>query len=72
MYIKEGLIPTVVGTAVAATGLALKKTNLPDSYSNGIIGFGLAHVVLGSMGMITHNSDRDNIMNKVSRAVNFK
>lgn len=72
MYIKEGLIPTVVGTAVAATGLALKKTNLPDSYRNGIIGFGLAHIVLGSVGMIGHNSDRDNIMNRMSKAVNFK
>lgn len=72
MYIKEGLIPTVVGTAVAATGYALKKTNLPDSYSDGIIGFGLAHIVLGSVGMISQNVNQNNIMNKMSKAVNFK
>lgn len=26
MYIKDGLIPTVLGTAVTATGLALRKS----------------------------------------------
>ncbi len=72
MHIKEGLIPTVVGTAVAATGYALKKTNLPDSYSNGIIGFGLAHIVLGSVGMISQNMDQQSIMNKMSKAVPFR
>lgn len=71
MHIKEGLIPTVVGTAVAATGYALKKTNLPDSYSNGIIGFGLAHIVLGSVGMISQNMDQQSIMNKMSKSVPF-
>lgn len=72
MHIKEGLIPTVVGTCVTATGLALKNTNLPDSYRNGIIGFGLAHVVLGSMGMMSENGHRNDIMRKMSRAVDFK
>ena len=72
MKIKEGLIPAVMGTAVAATGYALKKTNLPDSYSNGIIGFGLANIVLGSVGMISQNIDRDNIMNRMSKAVPFR
>lgn len=72
MYIKEGLIPTVLGTAVTATGLALRKTNLPESYRNGIIGFGLAHVVLGSIDMINHTNERNKFMNKMSRTVNFK
>ena len=72
MYIKEGLIPTVVGTAVAATGYALKKTNLPDSYRNGIIGFGLAHIFLGSVEMINQNGEREDIMHKMSKAINFK
>jgi hypothetical protein len=72
MYIKEGLIPTVLGTAVAATGFALRKTNLPESYRNGIIGFGLAHVVLGSINMISHNNERNKFMNKMSKTINFK
>nr|WP_312577900.1 asparagine synthase [Sedimentibacter sp.] len=72
MHIKEGLIPTVVGTCVTATGLALKNTNLPDSYRNGIIGFGLAHVVLGSMGMMSENSNQRDMLKKMSKAVNFK
>lgn len=72
MYIKDGLIPTVLGTAVTATGLALKKTNLPESYRNGIIGFGLAHVVLGSIDMMSHNNENKKFMNKVSKTVSFK
>ena len=72
MYIKEGLIPTVVGTCVAATGLALKNTNLPESYRNGIIGFGLAHVFLGSVDMINQNGQSKDFMKKMSKVVNMK
>ncbi|MDD2494476.1 MAG: asparagine synthase [Tissierellia bacterium] len=72
MYIKDGLIPTVLGTAVTATGLALRKTNLPESYRNGIIGFGLAHVVLGSIDLLNNNNERNKLMNKMSKTVSFK
>jgi len=72
MHIKEGLIPTVVGTCVTATGLALKNTNLPDSYRNGIIGFGLAHVVLGSMDLMSESTHQQEMMKRVSKAVSFK
>jgi hypothetical protein len=71
MHIKEGLIPTVVGTCVTATGLALRNSNVPASYRNGIIGFGLAHVVLGSMGMISENDHQKDMMRKMSEAVKF-
>jgi len=72
MYIKEGLIPTVVGTCVTAAGLALKNTNLPESYRNGIIGFGVAHVVLGSVDMMSQNSQSKDLMKKMSKVVNLK
>ncbi len=52
MKIREGLIPTVLGTAVAATGLGLKRT--APYLSWGIAGFGLAHIVLGSIDLIGH------------------
>jgi hypothetical protein len=59
---REGLIPTVLGTAVTATGLAMRgydmkkngmqKRDTVVALSAGILGFGLAHVVLGSIDLI--------------------
>lgn len=72
MHIKEGMIPTVLGTVVTATGIALRNTNLPESYSNGIIGFGLAHIALGSTEMISQNIQNRDIMGRVTRAIQLK
>lgn len=50
--IREGLIPTVLGTAVTATGFAMKQSrNIDPMISNTIVGFGLAHIVLGSIDL---------------------
>ena len=52
---REGLIPTVLGTAVTATGLALRMAN--PALGWGIAGFGLAHVVLGAIDMVEHQHE---------------
>jgi hypothetical protein len=49
---REGLIPTVLGTAVTATGAALYQRNKAIAY--GVVGFGLAHLVLGAIDLIEH------------------
>lgn len=54
MKIREGLIPTVLGTAVTATGVMMKRNNISPMVSAGIVGFGLAHVVLGAIDLIEH------------------
>lgn len=54
MKVREGLIPTVLGTAVTATGIALRS--VAPAISWGIAGFGLAHVVLGAIDLIGHRS----------------
>lgn len=55
MNIREGLIPTVLGTAVSATGYALKQNRKVSSMvANTIFGFGLAHVVLGVIDLVEH------------------
>ncbi len=64
---RDGIIPTVVGTVVTATGFALRNTNIPDSYKNGIIGFGLAHIAIGSAEMLTQNIQSSNMMGKVTK-----
>lgn len=64
---REGLIPTILGTAVTATGLAMRakdmkergmsKTDTQVAIGAGIIGFGLAHIVLGAIDLIADNRE---------------
>ena len=55
LSIREGLIPTALGTAVTATGYALKQRNGSNKMiANTIFGFGLAHVVLGVIDLVQH------------------
>ena len=55
LNIREGLIPTVLGSAVTATGYALKqKRGSNKMIANTVFGFGLAHIVLGSIDLIEH------------------
>jgi len=55
MNIREGLIPTALGSAVTATGYALKqKRGTNKMIANTVFGFGLAHIVLGVIDLATH------------------
>ncbi|MDD4238015.1 MAG: asparagine synthase [Desulfotomaculaceae bacterium] len=54
---REGLIPTVLGTAVTAAGLALRGTNPVVGW--GVAGFGLAHIVLGAIDLMEHQTAHD-------------
>lgn len=71
MHIKEGIIPTVLGTVVTASGFALKDS-IPDRYRNGIIGFGLAHIAMGSAELVGQTVQNNNMMKKVTKAISFK
>ncbi|EOD01596.1 hypothetical protein [Caldisalinibacter kiritimatiensis] len=55
MQTKEGLIPTALGTVVTTTGFVLRNT-LPASFAWGIVGFGLAHIVLGGIDLVEHRN----------------
>lgn len=58
MEIREGLIPTILGTAVTAAGIAMKQNRRIDQmYSNTVFGFGLAHIVLGTIDLIEHRNE---------------
>lgn len=52
--VREGLIPTVLGTAVTATGIAVRAA--APAVGWGIAGFGLAHIVLGAIDLFEHRS----------------
>lgn len=59
---RKGLIPVVLGTAVTATGLALRGIDMKNNGTStrdtkvaigaGIIGLGLAHIILGSIDLV--------------------
>lgn len=50
--VEEGMIPTVLGTAVAAAGIGLMKVKPKIGW--GLAGFGLAHIVLGAIDLYEH------------------
>jgi formate/nitrite transporter FocA (FNT family) len=55
MNIREGLIPTALGSAVTVTGYAMKQNRQSNKMiANTIFGFGLAHVVLGVIDLVEH------------------
>jgi hypothetical protein len=56
---REGLIPTMLGTVVTAAGATLsrnnmKKKNMLPMLEAAVIGFGLAHIVLGAIDLVEH------------------
>ncbi len=53
--IREGLIPTILGSAVTMAGLALKQRGSSNHMiANTVFGFGLAHIVLGAIDLVEH------------------
>ncbi|MEK4628862.1 MAG: asparagine synthase [Solibacillus sp.] len=53
--IREGLIPTILGSAVTMTGIALKQKNNPNNMiAHTVFGFGLAHILLGAIDLVEH------------------
>lgn len=65
---RAGLIPTVLGTAVTGTALAMrgpdvmkrgiKKKEVGTMVATGLLGFGLAHIVLGSIDLFGGSDNR--------------
>jgi hypothetical protein len=65
MKIKDGIIPTVLGTVVTAGAVTLRakdmknmkmnKKNMIPMAETALLGFGLAHVVLGAIDLMNHD-----------------
>lgn len=61
---REGTIPTALGTVVTAGAVALRamdmkkrgmrKKDMVPMIETAVLGFGLAHVVLGTIDLIEH------------------
>jgi len=53
--IREGLIPTILGSAVTVAGIALKqKSGSNNMIAHTVFGFGLAHILLGAIDLVEH------------------
>ncbi|KPV44278.1 hypothetical protein [Alicyclobacillus ferrooxydans] len=51
---REGLVPTLLGAAVTATGVTLRKRQVNPVVSWSIAAFGAAHIVLGAIDLVEH------------------
>jgi hypothetical protein len=58
MEVREGLIPTALGSAVTITGAIMKRKEVAPMIAAGVVGFGLAHILLGAVDMVQHNPRR--------------
>ncbi|MEG6513884.1 asparagine synthase [Desulforamulus ruminis] len=56
MTVREGMVPTILGAAVTTAGLTIRAANPVLGW--GIAGFGLAHVLLGAIDLVEHNTPR--------------
>ncbi|OKP87560.1 asparagine synthase [Paenibacillus helianthi] len=50
---REGMIPTVLGTVVTASSAAFLGSRYKIA-ATGILGFGIAHIVLGAIDLFEH------------------
>lgn len=50
---REGLIPTVLGAVVSASAASMLGSKYKLA-ATGVLGFGLAHIVLGAIDLIEH------------------
>lgn len=65
---REGMIPTLLGTAVTASGIAMRvpdirrngvqRNQIVPMVATGLIGFGLAHIVLGTIDLVQENRQK--------------
>lgn len=52
MEIQEGKVTSVLGTVVTGAGIMMLKMKVSPKVAAGVVGFGLAHIVLGSIDLI--------------------
>lgn len=58
MKIREGAIPTALGTVVTGIGAAMVAVEVAPVIAAGVVGFGAAHVVLGAIDLVEHKRHR--------------
>jgi hypothetical protein len=54
MAVREGTIPTALGAVAASVGAAMAAKRVAPKIAAGIVGFGAAHIILGTVDMVQH------------------
>jgi hypothetical protein len=54
MSIREGAIPTILGSVVTGAGAAMMAIEMAPIIAAGVVGFGAAHIVLGAIDLVEH------------------
>ena len=57
MAVREGTIPTALGTVVTGVGAALAVKHKKPMIAAGVVGFGAAHIILGAIDLVQHKED---------------
>ena len=57
MAVREGMIPTALGTVVTGVGAAMAVKHKKPMIAAGVIGLGAAHIVLGAIDLVQHRED---------------
>jgi len=80
--VQEGFIETGLGTLVTGIGTALCIKKITPKIASGLIGFGLAHIALGSIDLLqngikiynfsaTNYSNNNNRLNKIHKNIRY-
>ncbi len=56
MAVREGTIPTALGTMATGIGAAMATKHVAPRLAAGVVGFGAAHILLGAIDMVQHRS----------------
>jgi hypothetical protein len=56
MAVREGTIPTVLGTVVTGVGAAMVAMEVAPMIAAGVVGYGAAHIVLGTIDLAQHKN----------------
>ena len=52
MAVREGTIPTVLGSVVTGVGATMAAMEMAPMIAAGVVGFGAAHIVLGAIDLV--------------------
>jgi len=52
--VQEGKIPITLGIIVTGAGIAMLAMDIAPMIGAGVVGFGVAHIVLGSIDLVQH------------------
>ncbi len=54
MAIRQGTVPTALGTVVTGVGASLVAKRIAPMIAAGAVGFGAAHILLGTIDLVQH------------------